>query len=482
MLWLLLRFPLLPLEIFTRATNSAAPLAVVSATSGNAQVIACNKVALGAGVHPGMSMTAASALVSDLQAVMRDTAAECAALERIAAWAMQFTPMVSIAPPDEVLLEIAGSLKLFSGLSRLWKQIAEGMRPMGYRAVIACAPTPLAAQFFARADLSMRIRHTDALRVSLGKLPIEVLELSPETTALLHDIGTDTIADCLRMPRDGLTRRCGRLLLRDLNRALGQLSDPRSAYTPPSRFTATQPLPAAAQDAQMLLFAARRLLMELCGYLSATRQGAQRLRFLLSHHGRSDTCLTLSLVTASRDAEHLTNVLRERLARTVLPCPVIAVTLESELLLPLGAQSLSFFPDNGSHAEVLTQLVERMRARLGDEAVPGMEVVEDYRPEYAWRYCKPGKSNNKYLFYKSHLYRPLWLLDKPRPLKEVCALPCYDGPLTLLTVYECIETGWWDERAVARDYFLACNPAETLLWIYRERTDDGGWFLHGFFG
>ena len=66
----------------------------------------------------------------------------------------------------------------------------------------------------------------------------------------------------------------------------------------------------------MLLFAARRMLVELCGYLSATSTGAQRISFSFEHHKREPTRITLSLVAASRDADHLTNVLRERLART----------------------------------------------------------------------------------------------------------------------------------------------------------------------
>ena len=72
-----------------------------------------------------MPVAAASALAADLRVLPRDPAAERAALERIAAWAIQFTPAVSIAPPAEVLLEIAGSLKLFGGLKRLWARIEQ---------------------------------------------------------------------------------------------------------------------------------------------------------------------------------------------------------------------------------------------------------------------------------------------------------------------------------------------------------------------
>jgi protein ImuB len=72
----------------------------------------------------------------------------------------------------------------------------------------------------------------------------------------------------------------------------------------------------------------------------------------------------------------------------------------------------------------------------------------------------------------------LWLLAQPRLLSLVGDAPSYDGRLTLLAGPERIESGWWDGHDVARDYFVACNPDEALLWVYRER---GAWHLHGFF-
>ena len=78
--------------------------------------------------------------------------------------------------------------------------------------------------------------------------------------------------------------------------------------------------------------------------------------------------------------------------------------------------------------------------------------------------------------------RPLWLLASPQPLKEVAAVPHYDGPLSLLTGPERIESGWWDDRDVTRDYFVARNPAHSLLWVYRERNAPAAWYLHGIFG
>src|SRR5687768_9035650 len=121
MLWLAVRFASLPLEIYTRAVRTGArrastPLAVASSTGTQGEIVACNEAAENRGVRRGMALAAASALASDLEIVPRDAAAETAALERIAAWAIQFTPAVSVVQPAEVLLEIAGSLTLYGGL------------------------------------------------------------------------------------------------------------------------------------------------------------------------------------------------------------------------------------------------------------------------------------------------------------------------------------------------------------------------------
>ena len=66
----------------------------------------------------------------------------------------------------------------------------------------------------------------------------------------------------------------------------------------------------------------------------------------------------------------------------------------------------------------------------------------------------------------------------PRPLPQIREIPQHEGPLTLMTTAEHIESGWWDGNDVERKYFVARNPAQSLLWIYR---DNRGWHLHGFF-
>ena len=479
MLWLALSFASLPLDVYARADKVGTALAVADTRH---LIVACNRAALERGVERGMPVAAARALASDLHVAPRHVAAEQAALERVAAWAIQFTPAVSVAPPAEVLLEIAGSLAIFGSIRKLWDEVDEGLRALGLKASIACAPTPLAAQWFARAKLPVRLRHKEALRASLAELPIEVMNAAPEALALLKNVGVKSVGDSLALPREGVARRLGPSFVENIDRALGVIPDARIFYTPPAIFAATQPLPAPAHEAEMLLFAARRLFVELCGFLRATSQGVQRLTFTLSHHKLEATKLTLSLVAATRDPEHLTNVLRERLQRVTLPEPATSLSLETELLLPLASRNLSLLPDAGEQHEAAARLIERLRARLGEESVLGLKRYADHRPECAWRACEPGTTEEDRSRVRAVTAgRPLWLLARPQPLREAAEVPCYGGRLTLLTLPERIESGWWDGHDITRDYFVATNPAEALLWIYRERNRGGGWFLHGFF-
>lgn len=480
MLWLALHLRQLSLEIFTRGNPSSRPLAIASGTDGNqAVVVAANSPAYAHGVHSGMAVSAACALASDLLVLEQNSAKERVVLQHIAAWAMQFTPIVHIAGSVDVLLEIGGSLKLLGGPGNIKKQILHKLDHLGFTARIACAPTPLAAQWLAQANSGLCIQNTGALSRALEKLPVSLLTKNVSADSMLRSFGVRTIGECLQLPRAGLARRFGQPLLDDLDRALGKISDPRTPFEPPQKFSEAVPLPAPVEHAEALLFAARRLLAGLCGFLAATGKGVQRIDLEFAHKKLAATRISMQLVAASRDPDHLTSVLRERLARLDLPAPATEILMSAKNFSPLASENFSFLPSTHGETAAMAKLVERLHARLGDQSVSGLTLATDYRPEHAWRTCPPS-DKHKYLFLNDNFYRPLWLLETPEPLGE--GEPCYDGRLDLLAGPECIETGWWDSNAVKRDYFIARNPQHALLWIFKERfSRNANWHLHGFF-
>ena len=77
--------------------------------------------------------------------------------------------------------------------------------------------------------------------------------------------------------------------------------------------------------------------------------------------------------------------------------------------------------------------------------------------------------------------RPCWLLPRPYPLDDEAGAPVYGAPLQLLSGPERIETGWWDDRPVSRDYYLARHDNGKRYWVFYDQRRSR-WFLHGVYG
>ena len=476
MLWACLHFADFSLQLILRGGAVTHPLVIT--TGGNRpEVVSCNPEARRQGITPGMTVSAAIALAPELVERLHEPTAEQKALEGIAAWAGQFTSVVSLAPPDDLLLEIAGSLRFFGGLRSLLLDIARELAALGYTAAIGVAPTPGAARLLARAGMSSTITDPSALKDALAGLPLCLLDQSEETLRMLELMGVRTVGECLELPRDGLARRFGQGLLDELDRALGKLPDPRAPWIAPSRYRAQLPLPVPVQETEPLLFAANRLIQELTGFLRMRQIGITQLKLILHHEERKPTPVILGLSVPSRDPQRILRLLRERLSALPLPGRVESITLESAEVRPLGSRNLSLFPEDRLPEEERWLIIEHLRARLGSEAVYSIASHADHRPEQAWRCCEPGTAEDG----GERLPRPLWLVEPPQRLRSEDGAPMLQGPLDLLSGPERIESGWWDDADIRRDYFVARDAAGLSLWLFREHGEEKAWYLQGLF-
>lgn len=475
MLWIALAFPHLPLESFPPASTQSEPWAVVD----QSRVLVCNSPARRQGVRAGMTVAAASALVPQLNHRPRDLGVETSTLATIAIWAAQFTPVVSLEPPAGLLLEIEGSLKLLGGIDNVLQSVERGLQDMGYTAAIACASTATAAWLLARNGGSRLAIERSALEPVIAALPVTVLDCESSTRNTFAAIGAKRIGDLLRLPRNGLAHRFGPRLLDTLDRALGKLPEARRSFTPPERFDVKLELAAEVTHSEALLFAAKRQLTQLAGFLAARRAGIQCFTLTLLHEIPPVTITEIGLVAPMRDVRHLIALTRERLAALTLRAPVRALQLTAGDICALAAENYSLSQDSLNAQGEWQQLVERLRARLGQEAVHGISARPDHRPEHAWYATQPGTRNMAI----ETRPRPLWLLEQPQPLKAIASKPHYrDDALALIAGPERIESGWWDGADARRDYFIAQTPDCATLWIYRERREPFEWYLHGVFG
>lgn len=512
-LWVCIRLPALPVEVFDRAWTPAEQLRPLVITSGghHPRVVAMNAAATQAGIRREQLLSAALALAPGMAMRERDCAAEEEALAALATALLAFTPTACLGPAQSVLAEVRGSVRLFGGRSRLLAQIAEAVQALGHVAELGVAPTPHAALLLAR-TAGAPVLSTGALPRALADVPLALLDLAPAATQLLAAAGITSFGQMGALPRAGLARRCGADILAFIDRALGRVPDARVPYVPPPRFAARLPLPALVENVEALGFGVQRLVQQLARWLEGRGLGVLRLVLTLTHErhmrarGTPFTQVPFALGAPARDCAHLLAVLRERLVRVALPAPVEAIALSTEETAPLAGRNLGLLPGDESR-DVAVPLFERLRARLGDTAVTRLATRADHRPELAQASraiastappALPHAARVPHTARESRVSvarelsasaearheplppRPLWLLEEAQPLGatlESRPWALRDGP-------ERIESGWWDGRDFRRDYYVAQMPGGGLAWIYRDHrygTDDGEWFLHGLY-
>lgn len=495
-LWFCVWLPNLPLEACIvsgtrtgQAPETGVPTAVVEERHGIHRVLLADTVAYSAGVMAGQSANAALALVPGLRLEERSPLREQQVLERLAARLERFSSFVSIAGPDVLLLEIAGSLRLFGGLRALRAAISGELRQLGFSASSAIAPTPLAATWLARAGQRVCIRDTGNLATALRRLPLTCLEWPAGLCESLKGMGVTRVGECLRLPREGFARRFGAERLLDLDRALGRLPDPRNAWRAPERFCADYEMTEEQSDRELLLNICRDLLLSHERFLLARQLGTQRLCFSFFHLRGVATELRLGCARAERSAERWFELLDIRFEKLVLPEAVIAVRLRSGMAEALATESahLALHEAHGARTArfSVTQLAEKLIARIGDQSVHALAMVAEHRPQYAWRTrsLMADWSSSSLCAIPPIVRRPLWMLPEPAPLSADGAYPLHQGcRLRLLDGPERLETGWWDEDGISRDYYTAVNPAGMHLWVFRNRARSSPWYLHGYFG
>jgi protein ImuB len=489
MLWFSVFIPELSLQATLRGTlaqMNAVPLVLIEGPSNRPLVHAANEAASALEIVPGMPVASAQARAAELVILPREAEKERAALRQIAAWLAQFTPMVTLESQG-VSLEVETSLRLFGGVGALAQRIRHGLKTLGYHAAIGVAPVPRAAWLLARASherAGVRMcRESVLLAERLADLPLRFFDWPLETMAALSALGLTRIRDVMKQPRAGLRRRLGEAVADDLDRALGMLPDPREAFVSPERFVTSIDLVFDTADAERLTRFAARLLAEMEGFLRARGAAAEAITLAFKHGRDHSTPMRFGARTPLRLGEDWLKLLRERLAAKPLDATVVAMSLRVESIAAFSGETQSWLPTRAKQQEQWHTLLDRFASRMGPSCVFQIEAKNDHRPESAWGSALHAESSGvgRTVLRISDRARPLMLLMQPKSLVSLDGAPQYRGALTLLAGPERIETGWWDGKPVARDYFVARNPQQEVCWVYRDYRFGRQWFLQGVF-
>lgn len=472
-------------------------------------------------------------------------------LREFAVWCQRFSPAVGLEEaefPECLLLDVHGSAHLFGGEQALADQLVQELRAQRLLACMAIADTVGAAWAVAHyprwatikpTPLAMGQVSSDRPRSAilvippgrhesiLASLPIEALRLPEQAVQILHELAIQRIDQLLALPRASLPSRLGPSVLLRLDQACGRA---------PEWFHCEQPLPLTVAewsfeipvaDRSTIETVLRRLVTQVVDQLAPRQHGVQRLQIRLVDVNREEVCFSIGCVRPSSSVPRLMELVLVRLEQLRIQAEVSSLEVRATLTVRLESRQQSLFSDTDRDFPELALLMDRLSARLGEDAVLRPRLDPDAQPEAAVRWepavgesHETGTGSGSQKKHKSttsgkgkngrrnaaptgspraepefFAARPLYLKPKPLPL-EIVRTPLAAGvdqgpPVQFLWEGrvqrvvrswgpERIQTGWWRQGFIERDYYRVETESGQRFWLFqnlRHRT----WFLHGLF-
>ena len=468
--WACLLLPQLALDAALRQQpDPRAPLVLVTGPMQRRVLHAVSPAARQLGLRRGMLLSAAQVLTRDMRTVEYDPRAEQDTRQLLASWLYGISSQVSLAFPHALALEIGASRALFGDWPAIEQRLREGLQELGFRHRLVAAPNPHAAWVLTGVHARLGVDVT-TLEAALAEIPIERSGLPPEAVTVLARSGLRTLGTAFALPRESLARRFPPQVLTHLDALRGLHAAPLSYFQPPDRFDARIEFEYEIESTQALLFPLRRLTTDLAAFLCSRDGGVQQFDLWFEHENHPDTQLRVGLLSPERDAGVLFDLARNRVDHLQLPAGSRALRLQATHLPPFVPAARDLFDPRPQQAMPWEQLRERLRARLGDEAVQSVGLRAEHRPERA-----SGDAGGAPKAPPPALpLRPGWLLPTPQPLR--------DPELRILSGPERIESGWWDEGDVRRDYYVVETGTGQRGWAYTVAgARHGPFMLHGWF-
>ncbi len=473
-----------------------APL-VTRLHDGRRMVIgAADAVADTLGLHPGMALAHAQAMVPGLLVRDADPPGDAAALARLAAWCLRLSPLT--APDgDGIWIDASGCTHLQGGETAMLGTLLDRLAADGVAARAAIADTPGAAHALARhAAERVTIAPPGGTAEAVARLPVAALRLEAQTVATLRRLGLDRVGDLAALPRAPFARRFGAGVLLRLDQALGRVAEPITPVVPPDMPQARLAFAEPLSTAESFVAVIARLVRRVCTRLEQGGLGARHLALLFERVDGTVAAIRIGTARPSRDTRHLGRLLEEQVETVDPGLGVDAMHLVVPFTEPLAyAQSAKLTDD--AEADVAT-LVDRLSNRLGPERVWRAAPTQSDVPERSVRrvcaVAAPGGAG------WPPWPRPTRLLHPPQPVQMTSVMPDHpplaftwrrhrhrvrraDGP-------ERVAGEWWRrdaETGAVRDYWQVEDEAGRRFWLYRRgngqdaATGDLQWFLHGVF-
>ena len=482
------------------APDAALPLVLVGQAGRRRDVIAANTAALKAGLRIGMPATKAQALVKELVIHQAYPDADAAALERLAVWALRYSPVVASDDPDGLIIDATGASHLHGGEGAMLADMIARLDGVGISARAAIADTRSAAHALARFAARPALVAPDGEGAERIKpLPIAALRLATDTVDYLRKLGFERVADLLATPRAPLTLRFGPELGRRMDQATGRTGEPIEPVRTQDIVEAQQLFAEPIAAAETIARYVAKLTAKLCHELEQRGLGARRLDLLFGLVDNRVQAIRVGTAQPVRDVKRLTRLLCDKIETVDPGFGIEIMRLAATAAEPFATtQMISSLVDE-PEADV-SALIDILSNRVGENRLYRFAPVASDVPERSVQRVAAAAPESG-AGWPAHWPRPARLLAPPEAIETVALLPDHppvsftwrgsrrrvrraDGP-------ERVFGEWWKRDAeliAVRDYFQVEDDAGERFWIFRAgdgedaSTGSHKWFLHGIFG
>ena len=547
-------FPRLAAERAMRMRREALdlPFAVVEDRARALVLSSLNHEAEAAGLTRGQALRDATAMCPALVTQSADPQGEAAFLTHLRRWAGKFSPWVAEESPESLIIDLTGCSHLFGGEEALLAQVEGDCAALGLSVRAGVGDTPGAAWALARFagqgggvgarsgdDIAQEARATRSraakrrnwerggplptggrgapprpqgviapsgrMREALAPLPLAALRLPTAVIESFTRLGMRRIDDILGLPRAAIARRFGAETVKRLDQALGLEPEPVSPAAAPLHFAARLTFPDPIGKLEDIAAGVDRLLPPLCARLMARGHGARRLRLQAFRSDGQVQVVDVTLARPAAQADRMRPLLALKYEQIDPGFGIDCLRLQAVLTETLSAVQhrgpvetrfvgASVAPSGAQQEdEVLADLIGKLGARLGSDAVTRSHPTDSHLPEKAsmplaaawaepWAGPWPGPPGP----------RPL-VLFPPEPITapEDAMPPARfrwrrrDLATRVALGPERILPEWWFDlpewRNGPRDYWRVEAESGERLWMYFAHGAEisGGWFCHG---
>jgi len=495
------RFPI-QRKVLERPSLARHPFVLTEEVGGLRRVVFASSAALKAGVHPGMTLTAACALLHSLTSFPYEPGEELRALTSLGESLLALGPGFELSAPDGLWLD-ASAANLKGGEHGWATRVVDLCLEHGHRARVAVASSRFVAQALARQGPSLiQVIPFDAAAQAVGALPLTALEERASRTAVAHlrSLGLTSLKEVAALPSGAVNARLGGegATLHALCRG-----EDASPFTPAQSAPVVEEklvLEWPVEALEPLLFGLKTVIDRVAGRLAGRQEAAVRLTLTLGLDPRGEERVVLALARPSAQPRLLLDLAKHRLADLTLPGPIAQVWIRVDETSEDRAQQqvLGEGPQGDAALEVV---LSRLASRLGEDALFSATLETTHRPELAYAsvsFHPPEKESGLFRGVRERpplpevqdvaLERPSRVFSRTAPLDvemkegELCAARLLGKrrQATDVTGPERLQGEWWSPDPFVRDYYRVVFDGLGPVWVYRDARD-GRFYLHGMF-